>query len=75
MAPNRSLRALLVDVGQVRRAQVLGALEEAGWSVHAETVAGTEALSAAIARRGWDAVIYAGEGLARHGAAPRCGPG
>ena len=41
---------------------MLDALETAGWSVHAESVAGTEALSAALARRGWDVVIYAGDG-------------
>ena len=62
VAPNRSLRALLVDIGPARRSQILDALTGAGWSVHAHPVAGTEALSAALARRGWDVVIYAGEG-------------
>ena len=62
MAPNRSLRALLVDIGPARRSQILDALTGAGWSVHAHPVAGTDALSAALARRGWDVVIYAGEG-------------
>jgi diguanylate cyclase (GGDEF)-like protein/PAS domain S-box-containing protein len=62
VALKRSLRALLVDVGPSRRAEILGALTEAGWPVHAEPVEGTEALSAALARRGWDVVIYAGEG-------------
>ena len=34
-----------------------------GWSLtHASAVAGTEAFTAALARRGWDVVIYGGEG-------------
>jgi diguanylate cyclase (GGDEF)-like protein/PAS domain S-box-containing protein len=57
-----SLRALLVDVGPSRQAQIAGTMEEAGWSVHAEAARGTDALSAALARRGWDVVIYGGEG-------------
>jgi diguanylate cyclase (GGDEF)-like protein/PAS domain S-box-containing protein len=60
--PSRSLRALLVDVGPSRRGLMMGALEDAGWSVHAEPVTGTAALSAALARRGWDVVIYGGDG-------------
>jgi diguanylate cyclase (GGDEF)-like protein/PAS domain S-box-containing protein len=62
VAPNRSLRALLVDVGPARLGEILAALTGAGWSAQAEPVAGTEALSAALARRGWDVVIYSGEG-------------
>ena len=57
-----SLRALLLDVGPSRQAQIAGALEDAGWSLHAESASGTDALSAALARRGWDVVIYGGEG-------------
>ncbi len=53
---------MLVDVGPVRRAEILDALTGAGWSVHAEPVEGTDALLAALAQRGWDVVIYAGEG-------------
>jgi len=49
-------------VGPARRAQIAGALADAGWSLRTESVAGTEALSAALARRGWDVVIYGGEG-------------
>jgi diguanylate cyclase (GGDEF)-like protein/PAS domain S-box-containing protein len=60
--PSRSLRALLVDVGPSRQEEIAAALEGAGWSLHAEPVAGTDALSAALARRGWDVVIYGGEG-------------
>ena len=58
----RSLRALLADVGPARREEIAGVLAAAGWTVHAESVAGTDALSAALARRGWDVVIYGGEG-------------
>jgi diguanylate cyclase (GGDEF)-like protein/PAS domain S-box-containing protein len=58
----RSLRALLVDVGPTRRGEMTAALEGAGWSLHAEAVEGTDALSAALTRRGWDVVIYGGEG-------------
>src|SRR5215213_10573352 len=62
VAHDRSLRALLADVGPARRSRITGALAEVGWSVHAEPVMGTEALAAALARRGWDVVIYGGEG-------------
>jgi diguanylate cyclase (GGDEF)-like protein/PAS domain S-box-containing protein len=62
VVPRRSLRALLVDVGTARQGEIVDALTDAGWQVHAEPVAGTEALTAALARRGWDAVIYGGEG-------------
>jgi diguanylate cyclase (GGDEF)-like protein/PAS domain S-box-containing protein len=60
--PTRSVRALLVDITEPRREQIVAALDAAGWSVHAEAASGTDALSAALARRGWDVVIYAGEG-------------
>ena len=60
---NRSLRALLVDVGPSRQGLIAAALDDAGWSLHAEPVTGTDALSAALARRrDWDVVIYGGEG-------------
>jgi diguanylate cyclase (GGDEF)-like protein/PAS domain S-box-containing protein len=62
---SRSLRALLVDVGAARQAEMTDVLEGAGWSLHAEAVTGTDALSAALARRGWDVVIYGGEGADR----------
>jgi len=61
---HRSLRVLLVDVGPARHEQIVDALVGAGWSVHAHAVAGTEALSAALSRRGWDVAVYAGEGPA-----------
>jgi diguanylate cyclase (GGDEF)-like protein/PAS domain S-box-containing protein len=53
---------MLVDVGPARRNQIVGALEAAGWCVDAHEVHGADALSAALARRGWDVVIYGGEG-------------
>ena len=59
---SRTLRILLADVGTTRAAQTVAALQEAGWTVHAESAFGTEELAAALARRGWEAVIYAGEG-------------
>ena len=65
MVAHRSLRALLVDVGAARRNEIAAAMSGAGWTVHTESVAGTDALSAALARRGWDVVIYGGEGEGR----------
>ena len=62
MVASRSLRALLVDVGAARGDEIAASLTAAGWSLHAESVRGTDALSAALARRGWDVVIYGGEG-------------
>jgi diguanylate cyclase (GGDEF)-like protein len=59
-----SLRILLADVAPARRGTILQALEAAGWTVHAEAVTGAEALSAALLRRGWDAVVYSGDGPA-----------
>ena len=61
--PSRNLRALLVDVGPTRKGAIAAALEDAGWSLHAEVADDTDALSAALARRGWDVVIYGGEGI------------
>jgi diguanylate cyclase (GGDEF)-like protein/PAS domain S-box-containing protein len=62
VAPHRSLRAMLVDVAPARRSEIVGALTRAGWNVDADPVYGTDALSAALTRRGWDVVIYGGEG-------------
>ena len=59
----RALRPLFVDVDPARREEIADALDAAGWSLtHASAVAGTEAFTAALARRGWDVVIYGGEG-------------
>ena len=59
---DRTLRALLVDVGPGRQDQIVDALVDAGWSVQARPIAGTDELSAALARRGWDVVVYGGDG-------------
>ena len=59
---DRTLRALLVDVGPGRQGQIVDALVDAGWSVQASPIAGTDELSAALARRGWDVVVYGGDG-------------
>ena len=65
-----TLNALLVDVrvGHAR-ARIVEALEDAGWTVHAVPVDGAEALIAALQRRGWDVVLYGGEGAARRAVA------
>jgi hypothetical protein len=59
---HRSISALLVDVPAGHAALLQRALGHAGWTVRAVPVAGSEALSAALQRRGWDAVLYGGEG-------------
>ena len=67
--PSRSLRALLVDVGPSRQAEIADALTRRRLvACTPSRSSGTEALSAALARRGWDVVIYGGEGA-------RAGPG
>jgi hypothetical protein len=59
---HRSIVALLVDVPAGHAALLQHALEGEGWDVRAVAVHGSEALSAALQRRGWDAVLYGGEG-------------
>ena len=51
-------------MASARREAVLHALEAAGRTAHAEAVAGADGLSAALLRRGWDAVLYSGDGPA-----------
>ena len=59
----RSFRPLFVDVDPIRRDEIAEALADAGWTlVHSHAVAGTDAFRAALGRRGWDVVIYGGEG-------------
>src|ERR671927_159322 len=60
--PHRSLRALLVDVPSTQARLLERALAEAGWSMRSESADGAEALSNALRRRDWDAVLYAGDG-------------
>ena len=59
---HRSIAALLVDVPAGHAALLQRALDADGWDVRAVAVHGSEALSAALQRRGWDAVLYGGEG-------------
>src|SRR6201991_5034025 len=58
----RSISALLVDVPASQAAQLERVLEEAGWQVRSVAVNGTEGLTAALQRRGWQVVLYGGEG-------------
>ena len=62
MRPFRSLHALLVDVPAAHGRLIVRAMEEAGWRLRVEHADGTEALEAALRRRGWGAVLYSGEG-------------
>jgi PAS domain S-box-containing protein len=62
MSPHRSLRALFLDVPPGQAAVLLRALADAGWHVRADEVHGPEALGVALQRRGWQAVLYGGEG-------------
>jgi PAS domain-containing protein len=59
---HRSISALLVDVGAGQAAQLSQVLDDAGWTARSVPVQGPEALSAALQRRGWDAVLYGGDG-------------
>ena len=62
MRPIRSLRALLLDVPPAHGRILVRAMEEAGWRLRVEHADGTEELTAALQRRGWGAVLYAGDG-------------
>jgi PAS domain-containing protein len=59
---HRSISALLVDVPAGHAAQLSRVLDDAGWTTRSVPVQGPEALSAALQRRGWDAVLYGGDG-------------
>src|SRR5215218_5989247 len=52
----------MVDVPPSYGGLLASHLEEAGWSVEREHADGAEALSAALQRRGWNAVLYGGDG-------------
>jgi PAS domain S-box-containing protein len=58
----RSISALLVDVPASQAALLERVLEEAGWQVRGVAVSGTDGLTAALQRRGWQVVLYGGEG-------------
>ena len=64
MEPQRSLRVLLADVPEPDAIEIAGALETAGWSVQARRTTGGDGLEAALLDRGWDAVLFGGEGAA-----------
>jgi PAS domain-containing protein len=59
---HRSISALLVDVPAGHAAQLSRVLDDAGWTARTVPVQGPEALSAALQRRGWDTVLYGGDG-------------
>ena len=52
----------MVDVPASYGGLLASHLEEAGWSVEREHADGADALSAALQRRGWNAVLYGGDG-------------
>ncbi len=51
-----------MDVPASQAAQLERVLTEAGWQVRSVAVSGTEGLTAALQRRGWQVVLYGGEG-------------
>jgi len=51
-----------VDVPASQAAQLERILAEAGWQVRSVAVSGTDGLTAALQRRGWQVVLYGGEG-------------
>jgi PAS domain-containing protein len=61
MRPFRSLRALLLDVTPAHGRIIARAMEEAGWLLRVEHADGADELTAALQRRGWGAVLYAGD--------------
>ena len=58
----RTLRALLADVPEADAAPILSALEADGWSLYARRATGSEELEDALLERGWDVVLFGGEG-------------
>src|SRR6195952_254158 len=64
MEPQRSLRVVLADVPEPDAAAISHVLEAAGWSVHGRRTTGGDGLEAALLDRGWDAVLFGGEGAA-----------
>src|SRR3954463_924453 len=64
MEPQRSLKVLLADVPEPDAIEIAAALESAGWAVHARRTTGGDGLEAALIDRGWEAVLFGGEGAA-----------
>jgi PAS domain-containing protein len=58
---HRTLRALMVDVPTAYASLLASRLAEEGWKVDLEHADGADALSAALHRRGWTAVLYGGD--------------
>jgi PAS domain S-box-containing protein len=52
----------MVDVPESYAALLATNMAEAGWRMDSEHAGGAEELSAALARRGWNAVLYGGDG-------------
>jgi PAS domain S-box-containing protein len=52
----------MVDVPASHAGVLVGHLADAGWHVEPEHADGPDALSAALQRPGWDAVLYGGDG-------------
>jgi PAS domain S-box-containing protein len=52
----------MVDVPLAHAGVLIGHLADAGFTVEPEHADGPDALSAALQRRGWDAVLYGGDG-------------
>ena len=62
MSRLRSISALLVDVPTGHTAQIEAVLEAAGFKLRTFSAEGAEGLTAALQRRGWNLVLYGGEG-------------
>jgi PAS domain-containing protein len=52
----------MVDVGPTHATALVAGLSESGWRVEHEHADGAAALATALQRRGWDAVLYGGDG-------------
>jgi PAS domain-containing protein len=61
----------MVDVGPTQAAALAAGLTEHGWRVAHEHADGAAALSLALQRRGWDAVLYGGDGNGKEGVPAR----
>src|SRR4051812_2394827 len=64
MEPPRSLRVVLADVPEPDAVAIADALESARFVLHARRTTGDDGLEAALLERGWDAVLFGGEGPA-----------